>query len=355
MGKDMHTLGMAAAITIVVILAGALLVVGILPFFGINLLATTPSPETPGPSGTTPSGAYYGFVKLYTPYMIFNGTGVAAAAGNPNMYLFHADKLTQIGTGDTGANGYIQGNLNPADNGICYLVADTAGTTTYYVDPSLNIGGPVLGSAFGWDWDHDGFIETAWQLDLGHPAIVQDVATESVAIQGFVYDSGPTITGLVNSTTTLASTYQTRTSTDYISGWTGSGFGYGFKATRLQITFPDTANATYYEDGYMKAVSITVNWGNGRTQSYSNPTWDYSSKVLEFNIGVTNTQSEFYGKPVIYGQGDGTTSLTLTVNCDIKYSTSTDVIVPSIKIYYADPTDTVTSTTFGIQFGTDGN
>lgn len=351
----------------------------IFPFLPTNLQTSTfPTNPTIGQTFTyngitytwsgqqwnTPSGAaapYAGLIKLYDPFYIFNATGIATNANNPDVILLHSDKLTMIGS-DTGAVGYITGQLAISDAGTAYMLVGANGITTYGLlynlittqNPGVVVGAPTFFMFQNIYW-------AMYQLNLANLQYQGAGAGAPVTanIYGFVSVATPTLLSRQNDTALSATAFATATTIQYLGGWTGSGFGQGVKVTRLQFTVPDAGNATLLENN-IQLKQVVVYFGNGVTQTYSaaqiyTVTGLGASDYIEVQaasstyIGGNIYNQEFYGVPWLFGSSDSSTSLTVTSSWYGKLSNVNDTFMPSMKITVEDPTSSIATATHQIQ------
>ena len=300
----------------------------------------------------TPTYIYDGALKINFPeYWSYDNTKIAVGAALPDTYIYHADKVKLFGS-DDGATGYIEGELYPDDVGILYMVLDYGTQTTYYVDVGEVTGSWLkAGSLTMWDHDLDGTDEYCWTLDfssLGALAAGESKKEKTLNLYVVKYDSGPTLTSTVNCTGVSDTTYSDFTCELYISGWTGEG--YGIKITRVLITLPNAANATYVEDGKVQFKTMSLGYGYDKTYKWTSVDWSLANKQWTVDTDVTDWTEEAYAKLIKYERNAGTTFATAKITMTCGKFAGSAILLPTLKIYYIDPAGTATSFTHTFSF-----
>jgi len=212
--------------------------------------------------------------------------------------LWHADEVTLFGSKTTpDGDDDIQGQVLTEDAGILYLSVDHVATVIYYTDDAES------GESTGYltalppkDVDDDGTLEHYFKVDLTTLAPLaagetqKEVTLNLYAMQTDVTGLDITSISQASSADLSGSTYLDLYATAYVAAVTQ---GDGFKLVRVELTMPDSANETYYEDGKVKNVWVQVG--------------DYKWTVLSWQPGqdrflvweASDVTQEVYGKPIL--------------------------------------------------------
>jgi hypothetical protein len=273
--------------------------------------------------------------------------------------LWHADQTTLVGSKTTpDGSDDITGEVSVADNGILYLSVDHAATTIYYIDDAKS------DAACGYitampptDTDLDGTLEHYFKVNLAGltPLTAGETQKEiTLSLYSIQYDAPSLITSSVNGTNAdlSGSSYVDVYCTGYLDGITA---GDGFKIVKIVLnTGVDGDNETYYEDGKVKDLWISLAYGYSKTYTWTSYDYAYSGAAVAtrftFNIGVTDTTQEVYGKNVLYEQNCGSTFAVYTVHIKGAGFTATQDWEPTLYVYYINPAGTVASVTQLISF-----
>ena len=309
---------------------------------------------TPPPSGYVYTGNLNVNIPIYDIYddSAVTPTGIVAK-------LWHADQKTLVGSVTT-PNGTsdITGEVTAQDNGVLYLSVDHVATTIYYIDDAKSDSASTYLTALPpTDVDQDGTLEHYFKVDLSSLTPLQAGETQktiTLNLYAIDYDNPSGITSSTNGTSASlsGSSYIDVYSTGYLAGIDA---GDGFKITKVILNTGTTGdNETYYEDAKVKDLWISLTYGYGKTYTWSSYDYAYSGAGVAtrftFNIGVTDTSQEVYGKNVIYEQNCGSTFATVTVHIKGANFASTASWEPTIYIYYIDPAGTTSSISATIAF-----
>ena len=310
--------------------------------------------KQPPPSGYVYSGNLNVNIPIYD---IYDDSTITAT--NIVAKLWHADQTTLVGSKTTpDGSDDITGEVSEADNGVLYLSVDHAATTIYYIDDAKSDSASNYLTALSpTDVDNDGTLEHYFKVDLSSLTPLEAGETQkeiTLNLYAIDYDAPSGITSSTNGTSASlnGATYLDVYSTGYLAGINA---GDGFKITKVILNTGTTGdNETYYEDAKVKDLWISLTYGYGKTYTWSSYDYAYSGAGVAtrftFNIGVTDTSQEVYGKNVIYEQNCGSTFATVTVHIKGAGFTDTYQWSPTIYIYYIDPAGTQASVTLLMDF-----
>ena len=323
----------AAAATLTVLVISAIFWPYIMTFWNATF--------GPGP-GPKEKFIYSGSLKINLP--VYNSYDDSTyKTSNATVKIFHADKTTLFASTSTSAA--VTGEILPEDNGILYMVLDSESDTTEYVySTRIKSANSYVTEEFQWDYDSDGIIEYGYKLDFTSltPLAAGESQKEVTLNQYYwLYDApAATATSTINATSASldGGSYLTLSSEGYL---TGVAQGYGFKIVKVELTFPNAGNATYYDTGKVKNVQISLGYGTGKvwtwTQFQSRGTGDL---YLTANIGVTDITQEYYGKLAMYERNAGATVFSYRVQIQGANFASTASWKPTLVITYINPAGT---------------
>jgi len=315
--------------------------VGVVPWWN-RLLGIT---ETPGPGEA--GYIYYGNLQVNIPiYDVYDDstttpTGIVCK-------IWHADETTLFGSATTpDGDDDISGQVLPEDKGILYLGVDHVATVIYYTLDTESATGYVTALSPK-DWDDDGMLEHYFKVDVSSFAPLaagetqREVTLNLFAMQTDV--TGLNLVGVANATSADLSgaTYLDLYATAYVDGVT---LGDGFKMVRVELTMPDSANETYYEDGKVKNVWVQVGEYKWTTLSWQ-PGQD---RFLVWE--ATDVTQEVYGKPILYDKNMGATDVgEITVHIKGANFVASAFWNPTVKLTFIDPAGTITTDTLSMTF-----
>jgi len=318
-----------------------------------NIVAKTPEGEI---VDVTPEMRYFyeaGGQLTLTIDMYWTYDDSAISSARPLVKIYHANKqslMASYGTTDNSTSG----DLWISDAGKLYMVIDHSTGTTYFLDEAATLArggdyltGKVLPTSYitSGDYDNDGTIEYYYELNFKTLAKT-DNQQQSAHLSVYLtkVESAPSIVSSLNVTGVSTSAYNYYSAEAYISGWDGEG--YAVKIAKVQLTLPDSANATYVEDGNIRLQELRV-----ADNVYTGYDWDYSSRVFKMDMGTTSTQEtqESYGTLVYYNRGAGSTFAKINLKIYAKFPAAA-VIDFTVKIYYINPAGTIASATHEMTF-----
>jgi len=318
-----------------------------------GLLGGTTVKTTP-----TPTGVYFGNLDVNIPIYDEYDDSTITATGIV-CKLWHADQKTLVGSVTTpdGVDD-ITGEVSAADNGILYLSVDHVATTIYYCDDAKSdVACEYLTAMTPTDTDLDGTLEHYFKVDLSSLTPLTAGETQkkiTLSLYSINYDNPSGITSSVNGTSASlnGASYIDIYSTGYLAGIDA---GNGFKIVKVVLNTGTTGdNETYYEDGKVKDIWMSLSYGYSKTYTWTSFDYAYSGAGVAtrftFNIGVTDTTQEVYGKNVLYEQNCGSTFATFTVHIKGAGFTASSSWQPTLYIYYINPAGTVASVSHLVAF-----
>jgi len=289
-----------------------------------------------------PTYIYSGNLKINLPcYNSYDDTKYTTS--NATVLFYHADKSTLFGSTSTSAA--TTGQIKAEDHGILYMVLDTGTDTTEYVDSAriFSANSPYITEAFGWDYDNDGVLEYGYKLDFTSltPLAAGETQKEATVNQYYwLYDAPATPASSVNATSANLNggSYLTLSCEGYV---TGVAQGYGFKIVKVELTFPDSGNATYYDTGKVKNVKISLGYGTGKVWSWASFQGRGTGDLyLTANIGVTDITQEYNGKLCMYDRNAGSTVFSYSVQIQGANFGAAAEWTPTLVITYINPAGT---------------
>lgn len=305
-------------------------------------------------SQQNPAGVFTGPLTVSFPeYNSYNST--VYTAGNSSIKLFHADKTTLFGSATSQKS--ISGVVLPSDQGILYMAADIGAQTAMYLDDNLIVSANQLyvKSAFGWDYLNKNVLSHGFKLDFsGLPQIAGGQTAQVATINMYCWNAGvPTammcqlnVTGISTS-----ASYTDYTCTGYIS----STMGNSFKACVVQLTLPDSGNATACDPisgGKVKNVWVSLGNGLGTSWTWSSYTWDLANKRFLFTLPITDTTQEYNALQARYPQGGTSNIFTWTVHFSAGSFAASSYLLPTLKITFINPAGTMTTVSRIMKFST---
>jgi hypothetical protein len=333
----------AAAATITVLIISAIFWPYVMTFWNSTFGPSTPS---------QPKYIYSGPITINIPqYNSYNDSAFTSAY--PTCKIYHADKSTLLGSSADATA--ITGQVLPEDNGILYMVLDIGSSTAFYIDDSrTQSANPYVVDKFSWDYDSDGILEYGYKLDLTSlTPLSAGESSKTITINRYIWQAkitGLTGTSLINATSTDLSggSYIDLTASGYVSG---CSLGSGFKIVKVELTFPNAGNASYYDNGQVKNVWISLGYGKDKTWTWSSfgprGTGDL---YLTANIGVTDITQEYYGKMMMFDRGAATTVFTYNVHIQGANFAQGAVWLPTLTITYISPAGTTGTVTQALSF-----
>jgi len=362
----------AAALIIIVLVVSTVLALAYIGIIPLSSNVHLPGQPTPAPTTAPIATPFSGSIPLTlnVPFFIFNGTQVTAGSNNPLAILLRADKATIIGSSTNGAA--ITGNLNPADNGVAYLLVSPNTTNVYGTLDTSVVGANsgIVTANNGLDY-FQGAYYTMYTLNLGSLQQISTGVTTSVNLYGYQSVGSPTLTSLLNSTAIASSGLSTATVTAYFSGFNSTGYGEGYKITRMQLLIgaastggvanttgqygEGAVNCTNYDNGMFVVKQVQINFGNSQSMTTTNINWqgvavgyaEVGSPTTNYLAGTVINQ-QYNALPVMCGQSDSPSG-TMTINLLIQGSAiGTNTLGMAIKIYYISPSGTIGTTSCAV-------
>jgi len=268
--------------------------------------------------------------------------------------IWHADESTVFGTVTMDGIDSITGQVVEADKAILYLSVDHAATIIYYmIDSKSEIATASLTALDPKDIDDDGTFEHYFKLDITPLTPLEAGETQkeiTVNLYALHADvTGLDITSIINpsSADLSGASYIDLYAEAYVAGVTQ---GDGFKLARVELTIPNTANETYYEDGKVKGVWVSIVGDQDTTYKWTTPAWQPGQdRFLVWE--ATDVTQEIYGKDVLYSRGMGTTDVG-KIKVHIKGANFAPGAVwyPTIKLTWINPAGTISTDTLAISF-----
>ena len=302
----------------------------------------------------TTSSYYSGPLKINLPaYNSYDDSVYSTASVAVKIY--HADKCTLFGSTTTSTA--ITGTLLPEDNGILYMVLDLGVDTEEYIDSArITNANSYITEHFPWDYDSDGIIEYGYTLNLTSlTPLAEGESYKEITINQYYWRcdvTGLMDVSLINATSADLSgtSYVDLTSSGYISG---CSLGYGFKIVKVELLFPNSANASYYDNGQVKNIWISLGYGKDKTWTWSSfQARGTGDLYLTANIGVIDITQEYYGRLMFYESGAATTVFTYNVHIQGANFSPGAVWMPTLEITYINPAGTL-GTISGVMSFTD--
>lgn len=322
------------ALLFAVILVGAVVwTMVIVPSFNSQSLSfVTPTSAPVGANGVVSGTAFSGPLTVNLQFLNHGDLDAVYTTANGTGKLYHKDG-TLFGTMTSA--GVISGNVNPADNGLLYLQWQPA--STVYLDA-------VVTAA------NNGY------LSYASPMMVQGVAyyyfpvnvaslqqisglTTSLNLNMYLYVadvSGLSYTSLTNATSAdYSGTARVVSSCNgYISGMTQET---AFKIVKVEMSMPDAANITMFDNSQIKNLQVQLGLGNGQTWTSSTYTHNTGGTYIQFDLGISDPTQEYYGIPVVYASTNSATDISYTVKGECAGFTASTVFVPTLIVTYIGP------------------
>jgi hypothetical protein len=298
----------------------------------IDVPGASPSASlSPGTQGSTFSG------PLAITYSAFNHADLDSSytTANGTMKIYHADGTTLFGT--AAASGTVPtGQVLPSDGGMLYMRWEPASTvyldkdTTDLQNEYLSAASPVKVQGINY---------YLFPLNVADLNQVSGITT-AINLNMYLYVadvSGLSYTSLSNATSAdYSGAARVTASVDgRISGMTQKT---AFKIVKVEMSMPDAANISMFDNSQIKDLQVTLGRGNGQTQLIlSSPTHSTGGTYLQFDIGVSDPTSEYYGKSVVYAATDSTSNIAYTISGNCAGFTASAAWVPTLIITYIGP------------------
>jgi hypothetical protein len=265
----------------------------------------------------------------------------AATTTNATVKILHAD-----GTifGQTSVGATLTDTVSVADQGKLQVIITPVSTA--YIDAAwttqnnqqtqavLSSVSPVVVS---------GVTVYKYTLDVSKAAPLGGGETSravTLKVGEYIADvSGLTYISVVNGTSAdfSGTSYVSTTASGYIS--TGMTQTDAFKIVKVELSMPDAANITLFDNGNVKNLQVKIETGNGQPAIYAGSNWNHytGGTYLTGNIGVSDMSQEYYGLPVVYGSNDAATSISYTVSAQCANFAASGSFVPTLVITYISP------------------
>jgi len=323
----------------IVILVAAILVCAMyfgvinIGFNGQNVLGPTVAP-TQIPGGGV-GGVFAGNLAVSFTW-VNHGNLDAATATNGTVKIYHADGSL---FGTTAVAGTITNLVKPEDYGKLSVVVT-----------------PVAGGYVEKDWtvaQNSGLMTSVtptvisgvtvykFNLDVANQAPLGGGETSraiNLIMGTYIADvSGLAYTSVINATSADLSgtSYLSMSTSGYITGLTQTD---AFKIVKVELSMPDAANISMYDNGQVKNLQVIIGLGNGQTPLYISSWQHYTGGTyLEGQIGVADVSQEYYGIPVVYGVNDASAAISYTVNIQGANFAAHGDWTPTLIVTYISP------------------
>lgn len=284
--------------------------------------------------------AFLNHADLDSAYTTANGTGK----------VYHKDG-SLLGT--MTAAGVVTGNVLPQDNGQLYLQWQPA--STVYLDSKVTADNSVyLGAAT--PKSIEGVLYYYFPLDVSDLVQVSGLTT-SIYINMYLYVadvSGLDYTSVTNATSAdfSGTSWVTASATGYISGMTQET---AFKITKVEVSMPDAANITVFDNSHVKNLQVKLGLGNGNSMTLThfehNTGGTYIQYIIPSPYGpISDPTQEYYGVPVVYASTDAATDISFSLSGQFSGFTASSVWEPTLIITTIGPNGATATFSVAVDF-----
>lgn len=304
-------------------------------FGGLNIGDNTPGGT--GGDDTTVVGAFSGPLTVNLAFLNHLDLDSTYTDANGTGKIYHKDG-TLLGTMTSA--GVISGNVNPQDNGQLYLQWQPA--STVYLDAKTTAdNSPYLGSATS--KSIQGVLYYWFPLNVADLKQISGITTSlNLNMYLLVADvSGIDYTSSTNATSAdfSGTSWVTASATGYITGMTQET---AFKITKVEISMPDAANITLFDNSHIKNLQVKLGLGNGNSMTLTQFNHNTGGTYIQFAIPppygpISDTTQEYYGVPVVYTSTDAATDISYSISGQFSGFAASNVWEPTLIITYIGP------------------